>query len=251
MDYRSFAPGKTSEAKIPKKVSVPVRHITPKLFSALLVILLIAGGAYGAMKWWENRQIAQNNVKPTPTPVEVPVDWKTYRNQEYGFEFRYPGEFFTKPGAGSGELYLLSKSSTFKYDEDAFIISVYVDQELSDGNDSPATKEINTDIISNSVQKKVTVTFSGDPPTGTYKVSIPLESEYLHFFTTIGQMDDPAYGGTNADLALFNQILSTFKFIDTAAGQFCGGIAALPCGSGYRCQLEGNYPDAGGVCVKE
>jgi len=36
--------------------------------------------------------------------------------------------------------------------------------------------------------------------------------------------------------------------------RFCGGIAAnLPenqCPTGYYCQLDGNYPDAGGVCVK-
>ncbi|HUW22351.1 MAG TPA: hypothetical protein VMW41_06845 [Candidatus Bathyarchaeia archaeon] len=38
-----------------------------------------------------------------------------------------------------------------------------------------------------------------------------------------------------------------------AEGKFCGGIAAnLPefqCPTGYRCQLEGNYPDVGGKCV--
>lgn len=38
-------------------------------------------------------------------------------------------------------------------------------------------------------------------------------------------------------------------------GKFCGGIAAnLPenqCPSGYFCRLDGNYPDAGGKCVKK
>ena len=33
-------------------------------------------------------------------------------------------------------------------------------------------------------------------------------------------------------------------------GKFCGGIAGLPCPGGYRCKLDGNYPDAGGVCQK-
>ncbi|OGK40707.1 hypothetical protein A3A74_03760 [Candidatus Roizmanbacteria bacterium RIFCSPLOWO2_01_FULL_35_13] len=32
---------------------------------------------------------------------------------------------------------------------------------------------------------------------------------------------------------------------------FCGGIAGIACPVGYSCQLEGNYPDAGGVCIKE
>lgn len=58
------------------------------------------------------------------------------------------------------------------------------------------------------------------------------------------------------------------KFVDTnesppipipqgktgAEGKFCGGIAAnLPqnqCPAGYKCQLDGKYPDASGHCVK-
>jgi len=32
-------------------------------------------------------------------------------------------------------------------------------------------------------------------------------------------------------------------------GEFCGGIAGLLCGEGLHCELEGSYPDAGGVCV--
>lgn len=31
---------------------------------------------------------------------------------------------------------------------------------------------------------------------------------------------------------------------------FCGGIASIECPSGFECRLEGNYPDAGGVCVE-
>ncbi|MBI2123937.1 MAG: hypothetical protein HYU04_01725 [Candidatus Wildermuthbacteria bacterium] len=40
-----------------------------------------------------------------------------------------------------------------------------------------------------------------------------------------------------------------------AQGKFCGGIAAnLPefqCPPGYYCKLTGDYPDAGGTCVKQ
>lgn len=32
---------------------------------------------------------------------------------------------------------------------------------------------------------------------------------------------------------------------------FCGGIAGINCPEGYSCQLDGNYPDAGGVCIAE
>lgn len=34
-------------------------------------------------------------------------------------------------------------------------------------------------------------------------------------------------------------------------GEFCGGIAAFQCTKGLTCKFEGEYPDAGGVCVKE
>jgi len=33
------------------------------------------------------------------------------------------------------------------------------------------------------------------------------------------------------------------------SGKFCGGIAGISCPEGYACKLDGNYPDAGGVCV--
>jgi len=33
-------------------------------------------------------------------------------------------------------------------------------------------------------------------------------------------------------------------------GQFCGGITGRVCPEGYSCKLDGNYPDAGGVCTK-
>ncbi|MBI2134258.1 hypothetical protein HYU11_06300, partial [Candidatus Woesearchaeota archaeon] len=32
---------------------------------------------------------------------------------------------------------------------------------------------------------------------------------------------------------------------------FCGGIAGIQCCNGYKCQLDGNYPDAGGTCMPE
>ncbi len=34
-------------------------------------------------------------------------------------------------------------------------------------------------------------------------------------------------------------------------GEFCGGIAALPCSDGLECSLGAGYPDAGGKCVRK
>ncbi|CAE6444168.1 unnamed protein product [Rhizoctonia solani] len=34
-------------------------------------------------------------------------------------------------------------------------------------------------------------------------------------------------------------------------GGFCGGIIGIQCEKGLVCKLEGNFPDAGGICVKK
>ena len=34
-------------------------------------------------------------------------------------------------------------------------------------------------------------------------------------------------------------------------GSFCGGFAGKLCPDGYECQMEGNYPDASGTCIKK
>ncbi len=40
------------------------------------------------------------------------------------------------------------------------------------------------------------------------------------------------------------------KRTQTKEGGFCGGIAGIICNDGFRCLLDGPYPDAGGQCIK-
>ncbi|CAE6416583.1 unnamed protein product [Rhizoctonia solani] len=41
------------------------------------------------------------------------------------------------------------------------------------------------------------------------------------------------------------------KVTDGTFGSFCGGIAGFKCNKGLLCKLDGNYPDAGGVCIRD
>lgn len=39
------------------------------------------------------------------------------------------------------------------------------------------------------------------------------------------------------------------KRFGAGIGEFCGGIGGIPCEPGLKCEIEGDYPDAGGTCV--
>ncbi|PIY65129.1 hypothetical protein COY91_03625 [Candidatus Shapirobacteria bacterium CG_4_10_14_0_8_um_filter_39_15] len=68
--------------------------------------------------------------------------------------------------------------------------------------------------------------------------------------------------GTYKDVeSAVNKLLVTMEFNSKAEvtstptpsnpeGKFCGGFAGVACPAGYNCQLDGNYPDASGKCVK-
>ncbi|MCB9639553.1 MAG: hypothetical protein H6728_02815 [Myxococcales bacterium] len=74
--------------------------------------------------------------------------------------------------------------------------------------------------------------------------------------------DTPAPKGTHGNLCEFKAHVRSGAGEDgqfkghwdvgacDAEGQFCGGIAGLPCPEGYNCVLSGSYPDAGGSCTK-
>ena len=62
------------------------------LWIYLLIVLVISGGAFGFYVWQKGGflpALPSPTVSPTSTPDPF-SGWQTYRNEEYGFEFRYP-----------------------------------------------------------------------------------------------------------------------------------------------------------------
>ena len=84
---------------------------------ALLIAILIAvagGGVYYFVK--QNQSIApdlnqQTTSLPQQTQSSVPEDWKTYRNEKYGFEFRYPGGLSVNFNEGDDLIYISGLSN--------------------------------------------------------------------------------------------------------------------------------------------
>ena len=68
----------------------------------IVVVMVILGG----VAWWG---LQQRGAVPVPATQTISVDtsgWKTYRNEQYGFEFRYPDGWFDVITMGDGFLEL-------------------------------------------------------------------------------------------------------------------------------------------------
>ena len=67
--------------------------MTKKLLIILLIIVIGGGAVIGGIFAWRYWQTLKQEVEPAEEEepgVEVPADWKTYRNEEWGFEVKYP-----------------------------------------------------------------------------------------------------------------------------------------------------------------
>lgn len=174
----------------------------------------------------------------TPTPDET-VNWKTYSNNDLSFKYPQNWNLVNARIEGSDPkvtIYIVDKSSTLMNecmqllsteDQNGVYLKRFsrvVTGEMCSTNDA-TPREIWI------VPKKDSYT-----PGVSYLYSATEETQAL---------------------AIFDQILSTLKFINidnTVEGRFCGGIAANlsenQCPEGYECKLDGNYPDASGKCLK-
>ncbi len=84
--------------------------------------------------------------------------------------------------------------------------------------------------------------------------AITVRLEFSDRGTACDEVITPSKFELSVDNASSNDLLhltaGTRPLQLNATTQFCGGIAAFGCPRGWQCALDGDYPDAGGKCVR-
>ncbi len=83
----------------------------------------------------------------------------------------------------------------------------------------------------------------------TFHAKVFAKGDAVYIFQVVAPSISSEY------ISTMDKMLATVKFLDQdrtgTENIFCGGFAGTVCPLGYKCQLDGNYPDAGGRCIKE
>lgn len=183
-----------------------------KGFSKILILIIaLALIASGILLWQQMQAPAEGGGKPSgeqAEPVKSPEQWETYRNEEYGFEIRYPNEYKIEISGGhspAANPELLSRISVVAQRPD--ITTSYVDIQMVDGKQFSGIEDYKT----KKYQKEFVLIDRTDVEGVDYQV---FRLGNWDFFFVFLENKDYIFNISSPDKEFLTQILSTFRFID-------------------------------------
>lgn len=184
-------------------------------------------------------------------------DWKTFSDSLSNFEFKYPANWYV---AADNSDYTFITSTDPKGGGNLAGFSVRKESLPSPLN-LPSLKQY----ILDKYPENLGLTPATIGGLQGYKLIEDAAPENIHnidYFVSHGNAvyqvstsEDQGFPDRN-EIIINDQILSTIKFSDPVSPapsitpDFCGGIAGILCPVGFTCRMDGNYPDAGGTCIK-
>ncbi|MBU3964669.1 hypothetical protein KJ562_03055 [Patescibacteria group bacterium] len=164
---------------------------------------------------------------PTSTPpIDETTDWETYRNEEYGYEIRYPNFYYISEKSD----YVLFRNEEYKENPSGgceFIIYIKsnpLNKSLEEWfADNSTEAEFGTDVHQesgksyfNSKEAQLEKTIVSDQEAlKFYQIGgYPNDNIIVLFKKDINIIEISYYPNCSPELNTFEQILSTFKFIN-------------------------------------
>ena len=94
----------SNQPTIEQPVTPPTSSIfRTRFWFTIIGTVLVTALVWTGIWWWYRENVAPLELSPTPTVSQDETSsWKTYRNDQYGFEFRYPSHWGKADNTGSG-----------------------------------------------------------------------------------------------------------------------------------------------------
>lgn len=195
------------EKNLNRPQTTPIPPSSPKAskgkakFLIPLIILALLVGGYFALAKYQNLWPFENSGKEQEISGQAneTADWKTYRNEEYGFEVRYPNSW----SEVNGSFYSYLTPEAALEGESPYSLRIRVLEKATENQEAGPVE-----CIKNLINYKVN-NFPAQRYTDSCDYSEPT---WFKVF-----LDNKIITGTNysgdSDYVIIDQILSTFRFI--------------------------------------
>lgn len=202
-----------------KSVSPINKQFNPLLITGIALVALVVGVGVGyvvgAKKNVQTQDQTQTQIQQNTEETDSVVNWKTYTSKEYGFYLEYPQDWTlgTKPLATDSETLFSQPIHINKSGTDSFGITVKTSNPIESWErlaGKPSEEILVADKNSHSIDW-VEEGLSGSTfDQYTKHVVVPLKNNYLQLSLYL----DNSENEKETNIQKFNQILSTFDFID-------------------------------------